>query len=194
MDINERWRPVKGYEGIYEVSDKGNVVSLNYRCKGFRHPLSKGLLPIGYYIVVLAKDKIQTTCYVHRLVAEAFIPNPQRKPEVNHIDSIRTNNCVSNLEWVTSRENVHHALKAGRLNTESGWRASVEKSRIPVDVIDEKDNIVISYPSLSQAARAYGVRREIIKHMAQWNQEIKPGQRLRFAEKGRDHGWHRLVQ
>lgn len=103
----ETWKPVKGYEGLYEVSDKGNVRSLNYRgLNGRVHELV--LLDVkGYLKVNLWKDDEMKSHSVHRLVAEAFIPNPDGKPQVNHKDEVKSNNVVENLEWATSLENVN---------------------------------------------------------------------------------------
>lgn len=103
-------KDIKNFEGLYQITDDGSVYSI---CK------DKYLKPRkdkdGYLLVNLYKDKKQYTCKVHRLVAEAFIDNPEGKNEVNHIDCHRDNNCVSNLEWVTHRENVIWQAKNGRL-------------------------------------------------------------------------------
>lgn len=104
----EIWKDVCGYEGLYQVSNVGNVRSLNYKgVRGRVNELSKGLSGSGYYVVVLCRDKKQTTVNVHRLVAEAFIDNKDNKPVVNHKDEDKTNNSVDNLEWVTEKENVN---------------------------------------------------------------------------------------
>lgn len=151
--MNEIWRDVKGYEGLYAVSDIGRVKSLNYRCTGREWFLSQGIAKIGYPVVVLCKDKIQKMHYVHRLVAEAFLNNPLNKPEVNHIDGNKENNTVGNLEWVTYSENQRHACKTGLADIESGWKASVEKSRLAVAKVDQNGNIIKRYPSTAQAAK-----------------------------------------
>lgn len=112
------WLPVRGYEGLYEVSCFGEVRSVDRIVVGNdgTHYPKKGrvLIPhpvkdIQYLSVGLWKNNKGTTQYVHRLVALAFIPNPQNKPEVNHIDGVRTNN----LEWVSSAENSQHAIQTG---------------------------------------------------------------------------------
>ena len=113
--MNEIWKPVVGYEGLYEVSNFGNVRSLArevcYRKNGktiIRHVESRVLKPgnrHGYKGVGLCKNGKQKCKQVHRLVAEAFIDNPNSKQEVNHIDENTSNNHVNNLEWVTHIEN-----------------------------------------------------------------------------------------
>lgn len=101
----ENWKPVEGYEGIYEVSDQGRVRNIKY---GGRL-LSCVRVAHGYLAVHLYKNGCKKMHLVHRLVAMAFIPNPKNKPQVNHIDGVKQHNHISNLEWVTSQENLTHA-------------------------------------------------------------------------------------
>jgi hypothetical protein len=110
----EIWKPIKEYEGLYEVSNYGRVKSLP---KGKFSRKSEMILKLRkhpYKCVNLCKDGIVSTKTVHRLVAEAFIPNVYNKPAVNHIDCNPENNNVSNLEWVTFLENQMHSRKLGR--------------------------------------------------------------------------------
>lgn len=103
----EEWRDVKGYEGSYQVSSEGRVFSL----KSGRE-LNAGD-SMGYPNVNLLKGGKQRSCKVHRLVAEAFIPNPLGMRTVNHIDGVKTNNAIENLEWATYSGNNNHAYKYG---------------------------------------------------------------------------------
>lgn len=113
----EIWRPVNQYEGLYEVSNMGRVRSLdritNYidgRVRKFNgRMISPRKAGAGYYQVGLSNNGSKKRDYIHRLVAEAFIPNPKNLPEVNHLDGNKLNNRLSNLEWTTSSENKKHA-------------------------------------------------------------------------------------
>lgn len=107
----EIWKDIKNYEGHYQVSSFGNIRSLNYR--GTKTVKLLKLLPnkAGYINVQLCKFGISKGNYVHRLVAEHFIDNPDNLLEVNHIDENKQNNNILNLEWVTRSQNIHHSLK-----------------------------------------------------------------------------------
>lgn len=111
VEILETWLPIAGYEGLYEVSDLGNVRSLK-RATTSGKVLSQKTTTSGYSAVCLCKNNEKKTVVVHRLVATAFISNPDNKPEVNHKNGIRTDNRIANLEWVTRSENELHAFRA----------------------------------------------------------------------------------
>ena len=116
------WLPVVGYEHAYEVSSLGQVRSVDRIVTGqdgVQYPFKGRILipsahkDTGYLQVSLWDKNTGTSHYVHRLVCMAFHPNPEGKPEVNHIDGVRQNNWATNLEWVTSSENSYHATKTG---------------------------------------------------------------------------------
>lgn len=104
----EEWRPVKGFGGIYEVSSEGRLRNVK---TGRIHQNSKPRS--GYTVDILCKGGTHKTVRRHQLVAEAFIPNPENKPEVNHKNGDKSDNSASNLEWVTHRENTDHAWLTG---------------------------------------------------------------------------------
>lgn len=109
-NINEFWKDIIGYEGLYQVSNLGNVKSLNYHRTGQEKLLSLRISSHGYLLINLYKDGKYICHSVHRLVAEAFLPNTNNYPEVNHIDKNKLNNNVDNLEWCTRKYNQNHAL------------------------------------------------------------------------------------
>lgn len=110
----EQWRPIPGYQGTYEISNIGNVRRLagSERCFATRN---RKLVPRnGYYQVILSLNGVVSLQWVHRLVAKTFLGDPPKdKPHVNHINGIKTDNRVENLEWVTQSENSSHAYRIG---------------------------------------------------------------------------------
>ena len=102
--MEEIWKPIKGYESLYEVSNLGNVKSLNWGRESLLKPYPRK----GYYCVCLCKNNICRKFSIHRLVAQAFIPNPNNLPLINHKDEDTTNNRVENLEWCTNKYNLNY--------------------------------------------------------------------------------------
>jgi len=135
----EEWRDIKSYEGLYQVSNMGRVKGLAKVWSNNINPRPARILKPSkvkagkqiYFYVKLSLNGIKASHKVHRLVAQAFIPNPENKPQVNHIDSEPTNNNDWNLEWCTSKENAQHAAKKGRLNK----RKKTKLSRLDIDYI-----------------------------------------------------------
>lgn len=124
----EIWKDIKGHEGSYQVSNAGKVRSVLRTVKS-RHGkrVADGMMirPFvchGYYRVKLRKDSLQYKFYVHRLVAEAFVSNPHKKPIINHINGIKSDNRIENLEWVTNSENIRHAYDTGLRNPNRPYR------------------------------------------------------------------------
>lgn len=157
----EVWEDIEGYEGYYQVSDLGRVKGVKRICKtwnGYRgvpETIIVGSLDKrGYPQVNLSISDI-TECYkVHRLVAIAFIPNPDNKPDVNHKDGVKTNNFKDNLEWNTKKENTQHAhrtgLARGRRGEEHGQTNLTE-----IQAIDIKYNH--NGKTGVELARMYGI-------------------------------------
>lgn len=142
----EEWRDITGYEGIYMVSNFGRVKSLEREIRfgiaGKRIDPEKIKTVLktkkGYNKIGMCNNGTQRQEFVHRLVALAFIPNPEGKPTVNHIDGNKDNNCLENLEWSTYLENNRHAIDTKLRSRPSGLRGSEHKKAILTesDVID----------------------------------------------------------
>ena len=119
MNENEVWKDVVGYEGLYKVSDRGNVYSVERMSSQGNKIGGRMLKPIrhgnGYIRVSLCKNGIKKNKRVHRLVAEAFIPNPEKLPQVNHKDENPSNNEFSNLEWCDARYNSNYGTRNERI-------------------------------------------------------------------------------
>lgn len=142
--IIEEWRPVPGYEGLYEVSNNGAVASLNYRHTGKRVVLTQKVEPTGYRKILLYKEGKRKMVSVHRIVADAFIPKVDGLDFVNHKDERKGNNNVNNLEWCT---------KAYNNNYGSRKEAVFSKLRRPV-IATLRDGTTEWYPSVNEAGRA----------------------------------------
>jgi hypothetical protein len=158
-NIEEIWKPVKNYENLYEVSNIGNVRSLNRIIKD-----KNGIIKIikgknhrlyttksGYVSTSLYKNSEQKVYRVHRLVAEAFIPNPDNKPFIDHIDTNPSNNVPQNLRWVTAEENANNPLTKARVDAANKKRA-VERSQV-VLVYDKDFTLLSAFTSTADAAR-----------------------------------------
>ena len=138
---------VKDYEGRYKVTDDGRVFNKDNK------ELPQYLLKRGYHFVLLWKDNHQKTKLVHRLVAEAFIPNPDNLPQVNHKDEDKDNNTIDNLEWCTNYYNNHYGTGNTRRRA-----SSIEKAK---QLGECKEVICLAdgkrFYSISEAARYYGI-------------------------------------
>jgi len=104
----EIWLDIANYEGKYQVSNIGNIRSINYHRSGVDKLMKTQKLNNGYYSVGLTLNGVTKRFLVHRLVAEAFIPNPDKLPQVNHKDEDKSNNIVDNLEWCTFEYNLYY--------------------------------------------------------------------------------------
>lgn len=129
--MNEKWKPIEGYNGMYWISSLGNVKSYKMDISG--HILYTRVNEYGYETVALHDGTGKRKYFkVHRLVAKAFIPNPDNKPQVNHKDEDKENNNVENLEWVTSQENNTYGTRIDRAISNTNYRERSKKFYKPV--------------------------------------------------------------
>ena len=155
--LNEIWKPIKGYEGLYEVSNFGRIKSLNYHRMGFEKIISASFDGSGYLVVVLCKNNTAIQYKVHRLVAEAFIQNPNNLPEINHKDENKTNNIYTNLEWCDRSYNVNYGTRNKRASISiSKSLLNNEKICKPILQLSKEGVIIKEWLSAAEAEREGG--------------------------------------
>jgi hypothetical protein len=160
--MQEIWKPIKGYESLYEVSNLGRVKSLNYYRTGKEKVLKQYIDQDGYFRIRLKNPKQNTYKLwgVHRLVAMTFILNPDNKPQINHIDCNRQNNCVENLEWCDETYNVNYGtgierrVRTARLSEAhiSHMKKLHEPNKIAICMIDPITREIIRHFDCGQTA------------------------------------------
>ena len=144
MTNEEIWCPIKDYEGLYEVSDQGRVRSLKFGKERVLNPVRDDG---GYLLVNIWKNGEKKMCKVHRLVSQAFIPNPDNLPEVNHKDEDKTNNKVSNLEWCDRKYNQNYGTRTKR---------QAEKLSKPILQYTKSGEFVKEWKSMNDVQRNLG--------------------------------------
>ena len=186
-----QWREIKGYEGYYEVSDTGLVRSLDRivpdEKSGYK-TLKGNLMKLsetrnnkragrGYYVVNLRKEHTSKVTPVHRLVAEAFLPNENNLPTVNHKDGNKHNNTVENLEWASYSANNIHALRNNLRRPRGNIILKVSRSGKVLD----------SFNSTCEASRVTGISRSMISHCLNNRSKYAGGYRWEKIEKCNDY-------
>ena len=167
----EEWRDIPGYEGIYLVSNLGRIKSQPRH--GTKVGIRKLRKHIGYWGINLTKDGITKHYLVHRLVALAFISNPQNLPCINHKDESRDNNRVENLEWCTHKYNLTYGTarkrqkesRANNPNDKLIRKRVAEKQQKPVKQFSLSGELIAIYPSMKDAVKATGMgKNTILRH------------------------------
>lgn len=174
--MKEIWKDIEGYEG-YQVSNLGNVRSFKYGKMRFLKPCSD---KNGYLIVTLYKNSSSKKCKVHRLVAMAFIPNPNNLSMVNHKDENPSNNIVSNLEWCNASYNNNYGTRNERISKKHLNEPSLSKVVIQ---IDKNTNVIINiFPSMMEAERQTGCNRRSICHCCKGTYKTTGGYKWSYKE------------
>lgn len=173
--MKETWKPVEGYEGLYEVSDLGRVKSLG---NGGTHKSVRVMKPTldtyGYLKVTLHKNRKKKEGKVHRLVAFAFIPNPNNLPQVNHINEDKTDNRAVNLEWCTAGYNTNFGTRNKRISKTLTNRKDTSQAVVQL----EKNGIYVNkYLSIHEADRETSAGRKEIKNCCQHKYNTAGGYR-----------------
>lgn len=150
----EVWKPVLGYEGIYEVSSLGNVKRTG------KNKILKGRITGSSYLrVQVCVRPYLKEHYIHRLVAIAFVPNPENKQQVNHINGIKTDNRLENLEWATPSENILHSFRTGLQKPSWPNGFPFRHSSKKIAAFDLDDNLLGNYDSISNAEQVLKISR-----------------------------------
>lgn len=184
---NEIWKDIKGYETKYQVSNLGRIKSCKF-WSGNRYISNEKILkqantPKGYLVVCLRKNNKAKVYRVHRLVAQAFIPNPEDKPQINHIDNNRKNNKVDNLEWVNNSENQQHAFKYGN---QKRYKGSKNYSAIKITQYDKDNNFISEWGSITEASIKNNISSTSINNCLRKRSKSAGGFIWKYKENGRN--------
>lgn len=180
----QEWKPVVNYEGLYVVSNDGQVKSL-FR---YKRTLKQSVGKHGYCTVELFKNGKSKRLLVHRITAQAFIPNPNCFPQINHIDENRLNNSVNNLEWCTAKYNANHGTRNERIRQHNDYSTNERKqiARINGKKVSKRtiqiipNGIEIRYESAKQASIKTGIDHSHICDAAKGKRKTAGGCRWEY--------------
>jgi hypothetical protein len=153
---DEVWKPIIGYENFYEISNTGKVRSLNYLGHHITKTLKVSLDSKGYYHLNLYKNGKSKTVLLHRLIAQAFIPNRENKPHIDHINTIRTDNRIENLRWCTRIENQNNPItRAKQRNSSFTSILKINASKINLSKSNNRSKIINQYSLNKEYIKSY---------------------------------------
>lgn len=160
----KRWKEIKGYEGLYLISDTGDIVGLK---RGIQHPSTT---KDGYLRTALCKNGIMKSFYVHRLVADNFIDNPQNLPAVNHKDENKKNNAVDNLEWCEIDYNNVYGTRVAR-----AAKSRTGKRMVSIIQRDADGTFIKKWDGIVCACVALGIQKSSIQKCMKGTQKLAGG-------------------
>lgn len=185
----EIWKDIKNYEGIYQISNLNKVKSLSrilLDITGRKQAIKERIMVqsinnSGYKYVPLSKNNSVINHHIHRLMAETFIANTENKPQINHIDSNKLNNNLTNLEWCTQSENIIHAFNNGKiipwLKGKKGKEVPFSK---PLVQLDLNDNLICEYDSIASANRITNIDKGDISKVCNNKRKLAGGYKWKF--------------
>lgn len=168
--IKEVWKDIPNYEGLYQVSNFGNVKSLNYKRSGKEKILKPRKNKLGYMFVDLYKNNKPKTFLVHRLVANVFLKNNNNLPCVNHKDENKDNNHIDNLEFCTYKENINYGTRNERASKKLKDKPKSEEHKqklskansIPIIQLDLQKKFICKWESATQASKELNINQSSI--------------------------------
>lgn len=178
MGTEEKWKDIVGYEGIYQVSNLGRVKSLSNNFSRKEKILKNHKNSGGYLRVVLSKNRKVKRYYIHRLVSEYFIDNPNNLPQTDHINTDRTDNRVENLRWVTHKENMNNPLTIDKINKMN------KRSSKPIIQFSKDGEFIRKWDSAMDAQRELGIKQGGIRECCKGKRKTAGGYIWRYYYKG----------
>lgn len=190
--MEDKWYQVPGYEGLYEFSMPNKIKSLErtigHRFGGQRKYKGCMVVPLkdghGYLRVIIAKDGVKRYFSLHRMIAMIFIPNPENKPCVNHINGNVLDNSIENLEWVTHSENNQHAFDIGlRKAPWAGKTGKLNPSSIRVSQFSLDGELIRIFDSFADIKRDIGFSTQYIRNVCRGKLEKANGFKWKYTDK-----------
>lgn len=180
--MTEEWKDIEGYENLYQVSNLGRVKSLNFKRSGKEKIMKSHVNKVGYVAISLyksGKDKIHT---VHRLVAKHFIPNPDNLPQVDHINTNRTDNRVENLKWCTNEENSNNTITKEHMSEGQKGKYGANSNRSKVILqYDLNGNFIAKWYGALEIERVLGFKTKHISDVCLGRRKTCHGYMWKYA-------------
>lgn len=187
MNSTEIWKDIKEFEGLYQVSNMGHVRSLDRTDKKGQFRFGRVLADKhnnrGYHTIALSRDGTTKYRLIHRLVAMAFLDNPNKLPEVNHIDEDKANNAASNLEWCTSEYNLNYGTRKARIAESAGYKHKTNYYNKPKPIVatNVATGFSVRLPNLHAAGERLGIDFRQVSAVIRGKQRTAHGYRFELA-------------